>query len=101
VVGVPAAADVARLPGFLSHFGNHRIAGDGGEKAVDVDRRKTLGKGDVLLRGETLISEEDDAIFAERAEDLGKGVVGEGLREIDTGDLAPTRGDTGSTRMRR
>jgi hypothetical protein len=72
---VPAAADVARLLGLLSHFGDHRIAGDSGEKAVDIDRRKTLGKGDVLLRGEILVPEEDNAVLTEGAADLGDRVV--------------------------
>ena len=76
-------AGVARLLGFLSHFGDHRIAGDGGEEAVDVDRRKTLGKGDVLLWGEILVSKEDDTVLPEGAADLGERVGGNGSHEID------------------
>jgi hypothetical protein len=36
---------------FLAHLGDHRIAGHRREKAIDVDRTETLGKGEVLFRG--------------------------------------------------
>ena len=85
MVSVPAAADIRRLLGFLSHFGDHRIAGDGGEEAVDVDRRKTLGKGDVLLWGEILVAKEDDTVLPEGTADLGERVGGNGSHEIDAG----------------
>src|SRR5262249_20932509 len=50
VVGVPAAADIPALLGFLAHLGDHRIARYSAKKAVDVDLAKASGKGEVLLR---------------------------------------------------
>jgi len=83
VVGVPAAADVARLLRLLPDLGDHWIAGDGGEKAVDVNRRKPLGKRDMLLRRELLVAEKDDAVLPEGAADLGENSVVDRPGEID------------------
>jgi len=43
----------------------------------------------VLLRGEILISEEDDAVLPKGAADLGERVGGNGSREIDAAYLCP------------
>jgi len=72
---------------FLAHLGDHRIAGHRGEEAVDVNRRKALGKSDVLFRREVLVAEKDDAVFAERAADLGEGFSGDRPVQIDPVDL--------------
>ena len=73
----------------------------GGEEAVDVDRPKPLGKGDVLLWGEILVSEKHDAVLPEGAADLGEHVGGKGRTRSTPPTSAPTCGDTGSTRIRR
>ena len=75
------------------------MAGHGREKAVDVDRAEALGEGDVLLRRQTLVAKEDDAVFAEGVPDLGEGFVRDRRRQIEPPISAPTCRDTGSTRM--
>ena len=71
MVGVPAIADVAALLGFLAHLGDHRIAGHGGKETVDVDAAEAPGKGEMLLRRQLLVPEEDNAVLAERLTNLG------------------------------
>jgi len=85
---MPAAADVSDLVRLLAHFGDHRIAGDGGEEAVDVDRRKALGKGDMLLRRQLLVVEKDHAILAEGAADLGECAVRQRRCEVEAANLS-------------
>ena len=62
VVGVPAAADVGLLLRLLAHLGDFRIAVNGGEEPIDVDRRPAARELDMLLGRERLVAEEDDAM---------------------------------------
>src|SRR5207244_4668044 len=89
VVGTPATGHIALLLGLLAHLSDRRIAGHRGEKAVDVDRGKPLGKREVLLRHQMLVAEEHDAVLAEGAADLGKNLVGQCGCQIDAGNLGP------------
>ena len=74
---MPAIADVAALLRLLAHLCDRRIGGHGREEAVDVDAAKLAGEGEMLLRGQTLVAEENDAVFAEGLADLGQ----RGLRQ--------------------
>ena len=89
VVGMPAAADIARLLRLLAHLGDHRMAGHGREEPVDVDRAEALGDGDVLLRRQLLVAEEDDAVCSEGVPDFGEGLVDDRRRQIDPADFGP------------
>src|SRR5580692_5832985 len=64
VVGMPAIADIALLLRLLAHLGDHRMTGHCYEEAIYVDRAKALGEPDMLLGRQSLITEEDDAVFA-------------------------------------
>ena len=91
MVGVPAAADVGLLVRLLAHLGDHRIAVDRFEEAVDVDRAPALGEGDVLLGRDVLVAEEDDAIAVEGVAHFDKLFVAQAPSEIDTVDLGTQR----------
>jgi hypothetical protein len=68
---MPAIADIALLLRLLAHLSDHRVAGHSGKEAVDVDRTKRAGEGDMLLRGQLLVAKEHDAVFAQCPPDLG------------------------------
>ena len=67
VIGMLRAADIFLLVGFLAYFGDLRVLRDRGKKPVDDDGREGLGKGDVLFRGDVLIAEKQDSVFAQGA----------------------------------
>src|SRR5258708_6598502 len=69
---MPAIADIALLLRFLAHLGDHRVAGCRGKEPIDVDVAKATGEGDMLLRGQMLIAEKDDTVFAKYTADLGQ-----------------------------
>src|SRR5208283_4287244 len=87
VVGVPAITDILPLFRLLAHLGDHRMAGHGGEEAVDVDAAEVPGKGKMLVRRQALVAEENDAVFAEGMADLGQRRFCQWCRQIDTADL--------------
>jgi hypothetical protein len=45
------------------------------------------GKDEVLLGGEVLVAEKDDAVFAKGVSDIRQGRLGEGCRQIDPADF--------------
>jgi len=69
--GLPAIADVAALLRLLAHLGDLRIAGHGGEEAVDIDAANAASEGEVLLRRQPLVAEEDHAALTKDTADLG------------------------------
>ena len=69
---MPVAADVVDLVRVLSHLSDIRVTLDGLEEAVDVDLAPPLGEFDVLLGGDVLVTEEDDAVVYERLAQLGE-----------------------------
>lgn len=73
---------------LLAHLGDHWIARDRREEAVDVDRPEAFGEGDVLLRRQLLIAEEHDSVLPQDATGLGDGRARDRARQIDAGDLA-------------
>ena len=83
MVSVPAAADIGFLFGFLADLGDLRVAFDGAEEAIDVDRAEFTGEIDVLLRGQRLIPEEHHTMFGQRRADIGNRVLAQRLDEID------------------
>ena len=99
VVGVPAAADIGCLLRLLAHLGDLRIAVDRGEEAVDVDRRQARGEGDMLLRRQRLVAEEDDAVSPKARRISAKVASGSGAARSTPAISAPTWVETGSTRM--
>ena len=88
---MPATTDVIFLLRLLAHFGDHRIAIDCFEEPVDVDGSPALGKGDVLLRRQVLITEENHTVVVKGALDLGKLRMAEVLRQIDPENVGAKR----------
>ena len=86
VVGVPEIADVLLALGLLAHFGDLRIARDGREEPVDVDRRPTLRELDMLLGRQLLVAEEDHAVLHEGLLDFVPLPIAHRL-EVDAGNL--------------
>src|SRR5882672_4256355 len=84
---MPATANIAALFGLLTHLGNNRIAGHGGEETIDIDRAKPLGEADVLVGREALIAKKDHPVFTEGAPDLGECPVMDRRRQINSADL--------------
>ena len=91
VIGVPAAADVDLLVGFLQDLGDLRVALHRVEEAVDVDRAEALGEGDVVFGFELLAAKEDDPVFAEGAFDGAERVVVD-LAQVDSVNLGAHSG---------
>ena len=94
-VGVPALAIGARriLVGIDLH--QRRIVALMGRGGMDVQFAELAAEGEMLLRRDVLVAEEDHEIFGERAMDLVHGPVGAASRcEIDAGYLrADDRGE--------
>ena len=88
---MPVAADVVLLLGLLAHLGDHRIALDRREEAVDVDGAPALGEGDVLLGRKLLVAEEDDAVRVIGAANLGELLVVRPRRQVGASDLGAQR----------
>lgn len=64
-----------------------------------VDRAEALGKGDLLLRGYVLITEEHDEVLPGGA-NLGEGLLAD-TPKIDAADLRPRAPANGCTRIQR
>ena len=60
---MPTAADICFLLLLFQHQRDFRIALMREEEAVDVDRAEAAGEGDVIVFGQRLIAEEDDAVI--------------------------------------
>src|SRR3954467_4287404 len=58
-----------------------------GRGGMDVQIAELAAEGEMLLRGDVLVAEEDHEVFGKRAMDLVHGAVGQRAREIDAGDL--------------
>ena len=89
VIGMPFATDVLLVAGFLAHLGDHRMAVDRAEEAVDVDLAELLGEGHVLLGRQLLVAEEDHPVVDERLADLGDDAAAHRAAEIHAGNLRP------------
>jgi hypothetical protein len=56
------------------------VAAIGREVVVDVDRAPAAGEGDMVLRGQVLVADEEDAMFGERGLDGRHAGVVEGAQ---------------------
>ena len=83
---MPTAANIGFLLLLLQDEGNLRKALMRLEEAVDVDRPEAARKGDMVLLGQRLAAEEDDAVIGigltHRIE-----VSGRQMADIDAGNL--------------
>ena len=77
------------------------MTGHGSEEPVHVDLAQTLGQGYVLLRGETLLAEEQHAEVRMRLKQVGRDRVREWPAEIDPADECTQRRTRGFQFQRR
>jgi hypothetical protein len=71
------------------------VACDGREEAVDVDRAEAAGEGDLLLRCDLLVAEEDHAVVVEGLADLGEMRLVHRLGEVHSEHLGAQRAGDG------
>jgi hypothetical protein len=87
LVGMPAAAEVARIPfrlDDLGDFGPFRQAGDMG---MQVNFPEPPREGELLVGRDRLVREEDRAMRQQRLFNLGERGLVQGFRKIDPGNL--------------
>ena len=86
-IGVPAAAEIARLLGFLADFEDLGISRHRLDEFVDLQRPKAAAEIELLLRGQVLVVKEDDEVIEQRRADLADHRIRERAGEIDPGDF--------------
>jgi hypothetical protein len=78
----------------------NRVAGHKGKEAVDIDPPKEARKGDMLLRGQMLVVEEHDTVFAPKARRISANRVSPGGTARSISEIsAPTAMASGVTRI--
>src|SRR5262249_10302978 len=88
-VGMPDAAEVYLLVLELLDLDDLRKALDAFDEGIFDHLAKTLGDCEELRRRQILIAKEDDEMVEPNTADFRDGLVVEGAREIDAGNLRP------------
>src|SRR5580704_15157058 len=90
-IGVPAAAEIARLVFLLTDFEDLLVVGHTLDEFMDLQLAEAAAEGEVLVGGQVLVAEEDHLVVGERVADFADRRVIELLRQVDAGDLGAER----------
>ncbi len=80
---MPATAEIARLLGLLADFEDLRITRHRLDEFMDLQLTEAAAKIELLLRGQMLVTEEDNEVIEQCRADLADYPIAERAGEVD------------------